>query len=408
MRARALPVRVLGPVVGLATGLLVLIPGAAQGVPSPIAAARPAVSGGCVQEASARPGGCAAVAGGQGAHIIGLAREAMKRDDLHAVILSVWDGGRQIARAALGTSVTSQPATTAMHFRIGAVAIAYEATVLLKLVDEKRVSLNDPLSQWFPRLPRARKITLAQLIETRSGYYDYQKSRQLLKKLYANPFRYFSQQYLIRLGVTHRPVCKPGACFNYAHTNFVILGHVLEKITGQPLARLIKDDVLRPLGLSGTDSPSTPAIRPPVLEAYDSERGVYEDSTYWNPSWTLAAGAIMTSDISDLARTAIAVGSGRLLSRASYRLMIKPRSLISPPGAPKVYYGMGVVLDNSWVVQNPLFAGYNATMAYLPSKKVAIAVTTTLGPKASSSINYSTQLTAAIGKYLVPGHPPLP
>jgi hypothetical protein len=119
-------------------------------------------------------------------------------------------------------------------------------------------------------------------------------------------------------------------------------------------------------------------------------------------------GAIMTSDITDVARTAIAVGSGTLLSRASYRMLIKPRSLVSPPGAPKVYYGMGVVLDNSWVVQNPLFAGYNATMAYLPSKRVAIAVATTLGPKASSSTNYSTQLTAAIGKYLVPQRPPFP
>jgi D-alanyl-D-alanine carboxypeptidase len=408
VRVHAISVRVLGPAVALAISMLVLIPGAARGVSSPVAASHPVVDGGCVRAASARSGGCSTVAASRGAHIIALARAAMKRDDLHAVILSVWEGGRQVARAALGQSITSQPATTAMHFRIGAVAIAYEATVLLKLVDQKRVSLGDPLSKWFPSLPHARQITLAQLIESRSGYYDYEKSRQLVRKLYANPFRYFSQQYLIRLGVSHRPLCQPGACFNYAHTNFVILGHVLEKITGKPLAQLIRDDVLTPLGLSGTDSPATPAIRPPVLEAYDSERGVYEDSTYWNPSWTLAAGAIMTSDITDLARTAIAVGSGTLLSRQSYRLMIKPRSLLTPPGAPKVYYGMGVVLDNSWVLQNPLFAGYNATMAYLPSHRVAIAVATTLGPKASPSANYSTQFTAAIGKYLVPEHPPFP
>lgn len=402
------PVRALRPAATLTVAALaatlVLMPAAARGAPT--RALRTAAAGSCAQPGPARPGGCAAVTPGQAARLIALARKAMRRDDLHAVLLSVWDGGRQIARTAVGQSITSQPATTAMHFRIGAVAIAYEATVLLKLVDEKRVSLDDRLAKWFPALPHARQITLAQLIESRSGYYDYEKSSQLLKRLYANPFRYFSQQYLIRLGISHRPVCHPGTCFNYAHTNFVILGHVLEKITGKPLAQLIKDDVLTPLGLSNTDSPATPAIRPPVLEAYDSERGVYEDSTYWNPSWSLAAGAIMTSDITDLARSAIAIGSGRLLSARSYQQMIKPRSLLTPPGtALKVYYGMGVFLDNSWVLQNPLFAGYNATMAYLPSKKIAIAVATTPGPKASPSINYSTRLTAAIGNYLVPAVP---
>lgn len=408
MRTPSTRFRALGLVVAVAAaGTLVLAP-MARGASSPSATSHPVAANGCAQARPDLAGGCAPGSTGQAAHIIALARAAMKRDDLHAVILSVWDGSRQIARAALGQSITSQPATTSMHFRIGAIAIPYLATVLLKLAEQHRVSLDDPLSKWFPSLPRARHVTLAELIESRSGYYDYEKSPKLLKKLYADPFRYFSQQYLIRLGVSHPKVCRPGACFNYAHTNFVLLGHVLEKVTGQPLAKLIRNDILTPLGLSGTDSPVTPAIRPPVLEAYDSERGVYEDSTYWNPSWTLAAGAIMTSDITDVARTAIAVGSGTLLSRASYRLMIKPRSLISPPGAPKIYYGMGVILDNSWVVQNPLFGGYNATMAYLPSKKTAIAVATTLGPKASSSTNYSTQLTAQIGRYLAPGQPPFP
>jgi D-alanyl-D-alanine carboxypeptidase len=408
MHTPTMPPRVLRPAAALAAAALVLVPVAARGAPQPPAASRPAVTGGCVQPGSDRPGSCAAAASGQTAHIIALAREAMKRDDLHAVILSVWDGNKQLARDAMGQSVTSQPATTDMHFRIGAIAIPYLATLLLQLVDQHRVSLNDTLAKWFPRLPHARQITLAELIESRSGYYDYEKSPQLAKQLYANPFRYFSQQYLIGLGVSRPLVNKPGKGFNYAHTNFVILGQVLQKVAGEPLAELIKDDILSPLGLANTDSPATPAIRPPVLEAYDSERGVYEDSTYWNPSWTLAAGAIMTSDITDVAKTAIAVGSGTLLSRASYRLMIKPRSLVTPPGAPKIYYGMGVVLDNSWVLQNPLFGGYNATMAYLPSKKIAIVVATTLGPKASSSINYSTQLTEAIGTYLVPQHPPYP
>lgn len=281
MPTRTMPSRVLRPAALLAVAALLLVPVPARGTRPP-----------------------AAPRAGQPAHIVALAREAMRRDDLHAVILSVWTGDRQLVQAALGQSSTSQPATTDTHFRIGAIAIPYLATVLLQL------------------------------------------------------------------------------------------------------AELIREGILTPLGLDNTGSPATPVVRAPVLHVYDSERGVYEDSTYWNPSWTLASGAIMTSDITDVAKTAIAAGSGALPSRQSCRLMIKPRSLLTPPGAPRLYFGMGVVLDHSWVIQTPLFAGYNAAMAYLPAKKIAIAVTTTPGPKASPSTNYSTQLMAAIGRYLVPKHPP--
>jgi D-alanyl-D-alanine carboxypeptidase len=110
----------------------------------------------------------------------------------------------------------------------------------------------------------------------------------------------------------------------------------------------------------------------------------------------------MTSKIDDVRKSAIAIGAGTLLSAASHKEQIALVSLLHP----KVYYGMGVFIDNSWVLQNPLFSGYNAAMAYLPSKKIAIAVTTTLGEKSSPSTNYSTLIFQSIGTYLAPDHPP--
>jgi hypothetical protein len=125
------------------------------------------------------------------------------------------------------------------------------------------------------------------------------------------------------------------------------------------------------------------------------------------PSWTTASDAVQTSDIEDVRKSAIAIGEGTLLSPASHQEQLAPVSLITPPGQPRIYYGIGVALMNSWVLQNPLFFGYNAIMAYLPSKKIAIAVTTTLGPKSSPSTNYSTQIFQSIGTYLAPDHPPV-
>jgi D-alanyl-D-alanine carboxypeptidase len=336
-------------------------------------------------------------------HIVAIAKEAMKQYDLQAVILSVSIGNHNIVTTALGQSMTAVPATTQMHFRIGSVAIAYLTTLLLRLVDQKRIRLDDPLSTWLPSLPHAQSITLRMLAENRSGYADYVPL--LTNAILANPFRAWSQQELLQPALAKPLQNPPGKGFTYAHTNFVILGMALQKITGKPVATLMKEYILDPLGLNDTDSSSTAYIRAPVLHAFDSERGRYEESTYWNPSWTLATGAIMTSNIEDVRKSAIAIGEGTLLSSASHKEQIAPVSLISPPGQPKGYYGMGVFLVNSWVVQNPLFFGFNAIMADLPPRKIAIAVTTTLGEKSSPSTNYSTLICQSIGTYLAPDYP---
>ena len=114
---------------------------------------------------------------------------------------------------------------------------------------------------------------------------------------------------LVRLALAKPLVCAPGTCFSYAHTNFVLLAEVLQKAAGQTVARLIRSRVLVPLGLCNTDSPSTPAIRPPVLHVYATDGGPYEDSTYWNESWTAAPGSVMTTNIYDLASSGNAIGN---------------------------------------------------------------------------------------------------
>jgi D-alanyl-D-alanine carboxypeptidase len=339
-------------------------------------------------------------ASGKADDIVAIAKEAMKQDDLKAVILSVSIGNKNIVTTALGQSMTGVPATTQMHFRIGSVAFAYLTTLLLQLVDQKRVHLDDRLSTWLPSLPHAESITLRMLAETRSGYADYVKL--LAKAFDADPFRAWSQQELLQPALAKPLQNPPGKGFTYAHTNFGILAMALQKITGKPVATLIQEYILAPLGLHETDSSLTAEIRPPMLHAFDSERGLYEESTFWNPSWTTASDAVMTSDIEDVRKSAIAIGEGTLLSSASHQEQIAPVSLLKP----KVYYGMGVFIDNSWVLQNPLFSGYNALMAYLPSHKIAVAVTTTLGEKSSPSTNYSTQIFQSIGTYLAPDHPP--
>jgi D-alanyl-D-alanine carboxypeptidase len=352
----------------------------------------------------APPGTASAAAGHPAssarATILALARTEMKRNDLNSVILSVKEGRRTIVTQALGISMTDVPASTAMHFRIGSVAFAYLSTLLLRLRAEGRISLTDRLSRWFPKLPHSSQITLAMLIETRSGYADYVAQPAFLRKLEANPFRQWTQRELIAYGINPRLFGPPGK-FRYAHTNFVLLGMALSRATGEPLARLMRRQVLGPLGLTGTDISSTPKIPSPVLHAFTSERGKYEESTFWSPSWSCGTGEIMTSDITDLARTAQDIGTGALLSRGAYRMQTAHISRLKPG----VYYGMGLFLDHGWIIQNPSLNGFNAVFAYLPPRHITIAVTTTLGPRSISGHNYSTDLARQIARYLAPGHP---
>src|SRR5204863_8443932 len=125
------------------------------------------------------------------------------------------------------------------------------------------------------------------------------------------------------------------------------------------------------------------------LHAFDAERGKYEESTYWDPSWTLATGAIMTSNIGDILKSAAAIGTGALLSPDSHKLQIAGLTAGLKPWSESSYYGFGVFVINRWIIQNPSFSGYAATMAYLPSRRLAITVATTSLEKASMEGNLS-------------------
>lgn len=366
--------------------------------------------------------------------VMRIVRDFMGQAHLRAVIVRVTANGREVVTGAAGESITGVPAGANMHFRNGAVAISYVATLLLKLVDEKKVSLGDKLSKWLPDFPHADRVTLGQLAQMTSGYPDYVIGNDAFNTaLYANPFRQWTTADILAQ-ISSRPLLyEPGTNWNYSHTNYVLLGMALEKATGHDMPSLLQSKVLGPLGLTETANSDTPAIPDPVLHAFSSERreslkipaGVpfYEESTFWNPSWTITHGAIQTTNIYDMEATAAGVGSGRLLSAESYKKMVSTelRGKTRPqPGCPTCFdqsdgytYGLGIVISGNWLLQNPMFAGEAAVEAYLPSQKVAIAVAVTYAPEAfDEQGNYTNQadiLFRKIGAELAPNDaPPMP
>ncbi len=326
----------------------------------------------------------------------------MTRYHLKALIVQVRIAGKNVYTGALGESMTGVPATPAMHFRNGAMAFTYMSTMLLELVDRKSVRLDEKLSRYFPKLPHADRITLKNLANMTSGYADYVYQPEVLRGTQLDPFRQWTPDELIRIGVSKPMMFEPGTNWGYSHTNYVILGRVLEKITAMPLARAMQKYIFGPMHLTQTQSFSTPDIPEPVLHAYSSERRedlnipartpFYEDSTFWNPSWTTAEGAIQTTDITDMSKSMEAVGTGTLLSKLSRALQsnanligfghAQPKCTACHKNTEAFNYGLGVVNLGPWITQTKNFAGSGATVGYLPAKTLTITTVTTYAPAA--------------------------
>lgn len=241
-----------------------------------------------------------------------------------------------------------------------------------------------------------------------------------------DPFRAFTSDDLIGYSLAQPRLFAPGANWEYSHSNYIILGLAMEAATGQSVEQLMQDHVLDPLGLAATVNDATGQIPEPALHAFSSERrgwlGIdpgmrfYEESTYWNPSWTITRGAIQSTDIRDFAASMVAVGEGTLLSPESTAAQLD-RGLLGF-GEPedgclscrtldeRYNYGLGVVFRGPWIVQNPLFYGYSGLSAYLPERKLAIAVANTYGEAAFDESggysNASVPLFEAIAACLAP------
>src|SRR5207253_6060618 len=367
----------------------------------------------------------------QSSAITTIIQKAMKTEHLRAVIVKVTQGDKVIISQAFGESMTGVPATTEMHFRNGAVAFAYLGTLLMEFVDEHKVKLDDTIEHWMPTLPEANKVTLKMLANQTSGYPDFETDPKWLAAWSANPFHIWTFEERVKYAFGRPMQFAPGTNWSYAHTNFMILGEILTKIGKKPLDALLREKVLIPMGLKNTTASQTSDIPSPVLHAFDSERRTVlkippniaftEESTFWNSQWGTPMGANETTNIDDMATTAIKVGTGALLSKSSYQAMTAPNLLgfghKQDNRAPSCFtqvngynYGIGDVRSGSWLLQNPLLDGYSATEAYLPSKKIAIAVAVTFAPEAFDSqgnySNSSDKVFRSIGAHLAPDEAP--
>ncbi|MFG2667354.1 serine hydrolase domain-containing protein [Streptomyces sp. NPDC048387] len=315
------------------------------------------------------------------------------------VALSAPGKGEYVRAFGVADKATGAPMRTDMNMRIGSVTKTFTVTALLRLVDAGKAGLDDPVGKYLAGVPNGDRITLRQLAEMRSGLFNYSEDEGFFKALTSDPRRPFTPRELLSYSFRHPVLFAPGAKFSYCNTNLILLGLVVEKVSGQPLDRYLADQVIKPAGLEHTLFPAGAQFPEPHARGYTDQTatGKVEDSADWAPSWGWAAGA-MVSDLDDLRSWAGTLATGTLLKPATQAQRLKV-----VPAVPDGGYGLGVFDVAGWLGHNGSLPGYESLVVYLPQPKATLVVllNTDIAYRGSEP---SAAFGEAITKIVTPGH----
>jgi D-alanyl-D-alanine carboxypeptidase len=247
---------------------------------------------------------------------------------------------------------------TAYRFRGGSVTKTFTATIVLQLVGERRLGLDDPVRRHLPGLvPGDERITVRHLLQLTSGLPDFLpvlfpsmgQMRCLFSEFHGSTARSIAPADLVRRATSGDLVFEPGTAFDYSTTNYLVLGLLVEKVTGRPFREELRRRIVDPLRLRRTDLPAGPDLAEPYLRGYthfDDRPEEWVDVSRRHEHGWAGGGLVTTHD--DLTRFFAGLLGGRLLSPALLTAMQTPSGAPSfrgapPPGAPSgEVYGLGL------------------------------------------------------------------
>jgi D-alanyl-D-alanine carboxypeptidase len=290
-----------------------------------------------------------------------------------------WTAGFGVAEL-----VTRTPAPAEAHHRIASVTKSFVGTVILQLAEEGALSLDDPIDDYVPDVPNGTRITLRQLISMTSGLGNYSDDEGWGFEVLSAPEAEWTPQQLLDYSWSMPTSFAPGSNMEYTNANFILLGLVIEQVTGEALPVVLDERILDPLGLTETHYPTDNALPEPRMTGYTLPSVVHPvggtsnrwmDATAWSPSSAGAAGA-MISDVQDMLvwGRALATGQGLLPGTAQ---VARLQSFGSSNLAPQEFYGDAIVCQGGWIGHSGNIPGYNTLVRYEPASETTIVVMAT-------------------------------
>ena len=309
--------------------------------------------------------------------------------------------------AASGTTAlgAQTPPGADTHFRIASVTKTMTAAVILLLAQEGKLKLDDPVSKYVPEVPNGANITLAELLEMRSGLYSFTDAPEITASTDDDPTRVWTPQELLAIAFAQPPMFAPGAEYYYNNTGYVLLGLIIEQLDGKPLATVFHDRLFGPLGMTNTMFPAatSSAIPEPYSHGYlygssshvllgtplytpemeaEAKAGTHQPTDYTdiNHSAFYAAGAVI-STAADLATWMKALAGGKVFN-AEYQRIWQDSAKIINPKNPYNWSGYGIDQlrwgPNTLDLHGGQTPGYNSEAAYDVANDMTLVVWTNL------------------------------
>jgi D-alanyl-D-alanine carboxypeptidase len=312
--------------------------------------------------------------------------------------VGTWTSAIGRTRAGEGSPAMSADDT----FGIGSITKTFTATAVLRLIaiGASGLTLERTLASFssVPTVPNADEITVAELLQHTSGIADYAGSTEFICTVLqpggtgCDPYPFapatdYAPATLVEIAATMPPQGEPGAGWHYSNTNYVILGMIIEELTGQPAETVITEEVIEPLDLEHTTFPTsidaaeavlttgpTYAVQEPGQAPQVAEYPVFNPSAYWT------AGAII-STAEDLAVWVHALAEGALLplDLQLQRLRTVPAITVTPlpgfPGEPiDAGYGLGIAAFGDFLGHNGAVPGFETLAVYDPYSRTTIVM----------------------------------
>jgi D-alanyl-D-alanine carboxypeptidase len=300
----------------------------------------------------------------------------------------------------------NSPPRADTHFRIASNTKTMTAAVIVLFAQEGKLSLDDPVSKYVPDVPNGDNITITELLNMRSGLYNYTNDPIISKTIDTDPAKVWNPAELLAIAFAHQPNFPPGKEYEYNNTNYALLGLVAEKVDGRPLAQVMHDRLFGPQNMQHTELPPStvntipkpyshgylygsssvalvgePPYSPEVQAAARAGTLLPKDYTDVNNSNAAAAGGVI-STADDLATWIKALVGGKVLNADYQRRWfdsLQPEDPSKPKGQ-KYGYGIAQV---SWGPNTIYFhggemPGFNSKISYDPTNKLTLIIWTNL------------------------------
>lgn len=305
-----------------------------------------------------------------------------------SVVVSVVRGKDTLLLGGYGMAdlENQTPATAKSVYRIGSVTKQFTAAAVMQLVEQGKVKLDDPIGKYLPSLPDTwEPATVRQLLNHTSGIPSYTALGPAWRSRWGEEM---STDTIVALSAG-KPLDFPiGTKYAYNNSGYVILGMLIEKVTGRPWGEDLQERFAKPLGLSDTRNCLTESIIPNRGHGYEQKKeGGWTNSPFLSMSQPHAAGA-MCSTAGDLVRWNQALHNGKVVSAESYRQMTTPEGAASRGG--NRGYGFGLQVDSmagrQAISHGGGIPGFITANTWIPSADLSVTVIANSGSARSGEL----------------------